>query len=302
MAPTTKIMIYGITDWRGLYENSETRRRKNLGWVLTPNRHDSMAFGRLMARGSEGLQTFGAWMILLQLSSRGPYCYRGILCDSDGHPYSIEDMAVKTRALTGDLEAAIKELIKLGWMFETKGPIDAIYVGNPQPYGETDNPPVDSAGSSVNLQGASVDSEVSTEKSCAKNKSKSKNKNKPPHTETGTKGKASFPATNAGRGVIYSIPKNLKTDYFLKAWAGWVSHLRERFGGASSMQLEGHLTSLKEDSPQVATQRINQAVALGFRMPCDRDKLSTPPGGPVRRGNDVAAMAQKIADELGFDD
>ena len=82
-------MIYGITDWRGLYENSETRRRKNLGWVLTPNRHDSIAFGRLMARGSDGLKIFGAWMILLQLSSRGPYKYRGILCDSDGKPYTV---------------------------------------------------------------------------------------------------------------------------------------------------------------------------------------------------------------------
>ena len=295
-------MIYGITDWRGLYENSETRRRKNLGWVLTPNRHDSMAFGRLMARGSEGLQIFGAWMILLQLSSRGPYCYRGILCDSDGNPYSVEDMAVKTRALTGDLQAAINELVHLGWMYESKGPIDVIYAGNPQPYGETDAPSVDSAGSSVILQGASVDSGVSTEKSCAKNKSKNKQKNNTPHTETGTKGKTLLPATNAGRGVIYSIPQNLKTDAFMNAWAGWVSHLKERFGGASSMQLEGHLISLKEDSPQVATQRITQAVALGFRMPCDRDKLSTPPDGPVRRGNDVATMAQKIADELGFND
>lgn len=296
-------MIYGITDWRGLYENSETRRRKNLGWVLTPNRHDSMAFGRLMARGSEGLQIFGAWMVLLQLSSRGPYCYRGILCDSDGNPYSVEDMAVKTRALTGDLESAIKELIKLGWMYGSKGPIDVIYAGNPQPYGETDAPPVDSAGSSVNLLGPSVDSEVSPVKSCAKYKSKNKQKNKHPlDTETGTKGKAPFPATNAGRGAIYSIPKNLKTDGFLKAWRAWVAHLRERFGGASSMQLEGHLASLKEDSPEVAAARIQQAMNLGFRMPCDRDKLNVPTDARVHRGDDVANMAQKIADELGFND
>ncbi len=51
-------MVYSVRDWAELYENAETRKRKQLGWVLVPNRHDSLAFCKLMAQGAEGLKAF----------------------------------------------------------------------------------------------------------------------------------------------------------------------------------------------------------------------------------------------------
>jgi len=255
-------VIYGVKDWRTLYENADTRRRKNLGWVLTPNRHDSMAFGTLMAKGSEGLKIFGAWMVLLQLSSRGPYQFRGILCDSDGHPYTIAAMAVKTRVLICDLQLSIPVLVDLGWMYGKNTQIYSIY-------GQE-------AVSSVDSDGSSVDLDDSTADSCSKYKKKYKKK-KPPLVGEG------------------NFPPSLKTKCFEEAWEKWQLHLGERYGGASLMQLEGHLAMLANDVPEVAAERLTQAIDLGFRMPCQAGKISAPPPEPV---NDVSALKKKIQNEL----
>jgi len=277
-------MIYGIKDWRALYENAETRRRKNLGWVLTPNRHDSMAFGKLMARGTEGLTIFGAWMVLLQLSSRGPYCYRGILCDSDGHPYSIEAMAVKTRVLISDLELSIPVLVELKWLFATNRDLFTIYVNNPQPYGETEPPHVETEPPDVNPQGLYVDLEIPTQKPCAKYKRKNKNNNpptKPKHSKT---------------GGGYLIPEKLKAEPFMESWSRWVVHLKQRQGSVSSTQLAGHLDELKNDAPATACERLEKAIKLGYRMPCKGGNA----GGAVKSlPNDVDALTAKIEKEIG---
>lgn len=110
--------IIAIRDWSNLYENSETRRRKQLGWVLTPNRHDSLAFCRLMARGEEGVAIFGIWNILLQLASRGKEEVRGYLVADSGRPYSVTDMAIKSRAPESTIELAIPVLLEIGWLCE----------------------------------------------------------------------------------------------------------------------------------------------------------------------------------------
>jgi len=280
-------MIYGVTNWRALYENGETRRRKNLGWVLTPNRHDSMAFGRLMAKGSEGLKIFGGWMVLLQLASRGPYIYRGILCDSDGAPYSIEDMAVKTRVLLSDLNLSIPVLVELGWMFGTEGDLLTIYASNPQPYGENEPAPVDSDGSCGELQGPSVEIDVSEPVSRLKNKSKSKKKNNPPQPKSQAPTK---------RGGSFQIPEQLKTEIFLETWPRWVAHLQERQGYASTPQLQSHLEDLANDAPAIAAERLAKAIELGFRAPSSRDKITAPPN---LSSNGVADLAAKIESELG---
>jgi len=270
-------MIYGVTNWRTLYENADTRRRKNLGWVLTPNRHDSMAFGTLMAKGSEGLQIFGVWMVLLQLSSRGPYEYRGILCDSDGNPYSLEAMAVKTRVLISDLEKAIPVLVDLGWMYGENTPINSIY-------GKSDVLSVDSDVSSVDPQPNSVGELHAAAESCSKYKRKQKRKHPPIVWED----KIQNLKTKA-------IPEHLQTECFQEAWEKWIKHLDERFGGASPTQLESHLAELQPDSPEIAAERLLKAINLGFRMPCDADKVSAP---PPELPSEVMALAAKIRKEF----
>jgi len=110
--------ILAVRDWVNLYENSETRRRKQLGWVLTPNRHDSLAYCRLMNKGEEGCMIFGVWNVLLQLSSRGTEEVRGFFVDDSGNPYTIEDMSIKTRVPESALNKSIPILVELGWLCE----------------------------------------------------------------------------------------------------------------------------------------------------------------------------------------
>ena len=110
--------ILAVRDWVNLYENSETRRRKQLGWVLTPNRHDSLAYCRLMNKGEEGCMIFGVWNVLLQLSSRGTEEVRGFFVDDSGNPYTIEDMSIKTRVPESALNTSIPILVELGWLCE----------------------------------------------------------------------------------------------------------------------------------------------------------------------------------------
>ena len=110
--------ILTVRDWVDLYENSETRRRKQLGWVLTPNRHDSLGYCRLMAKGEEGCLIFGVWNVLLQLASRGTEEVRGYFVDDLGNPYSILDISIKTRVPETALEKSIPILIEIGWLIE----------------------------------------------------------------------------------------------------------------------------------------------------------------------------------------
>lgn len=109
-------MMYAVRDWAELYENSETKKRLNLGWVLVPNRHDSLVFCRLMARGEEGLIIFGVWNLVLQLASRGRQARRGLLCSDTGEPYTAEDIAVKTRAPVDAISRGLDTLVELGWL------------------------------------------------------------------------------------------------------------------------------------------------------------------------------------------
>ena len=110
--------ILAVRDWCELYENSETRRRKQLGWVLTPNRHDSLGYCRLMAKGEEGCMIFGVWNVLLQMASRGAEETRGFFVDDSGKPYSRIDMSIKSRVPEAALEKAIPILIEIGWLVE----------------------------------------------------------------------------------------------------------------------------------------------------------------------------------------
>ena len=111
-------MILAVRDWDTLYENSETRKRKQLGWVLTPNRHDSLGYCKLMALGDQGLMIFGVWNVLLQLSSRGEEKARGYFVDDSLMPYSLADISIKTRVQIPHLKEAIPVLIDIGWLCE----------------------------------------------------------------------------------------------------------------------------------------------------------------------------------------
>lgn len=113
-------MMYAVRDWTELYENAETKKRLNLGWVLVPNRHDSLAFCRMMAKGEEGLVIFGVWNLVLQLASRGKQARRGLLCSDAGEAYTAEDIAIKTRAPIDSISRGLDSLVELGWLIKVE--------------------------------------------------------------------------------------------------------------------------------------------------------------------------------------
>jgi hypothetical protein len=290
--------IYGVRNWRHLYENADTRRRKNLGWVLTPNRQDSRAYGRIMARGSDGLKVFGGWMVLLQLASRGPVELRGVLCDSDGNPYSIEDMAIKTRLLIPDLEFTIEVLTNHNWLFVESQTVTNKTQKNTNGIVELPHKIVDLLGGEIDV--FPLENKQPTEKnsgnhnpapeSCLKNKKKNKNKNPlSPLPPTNNDAKP----LKTGGGIL-QIPNQLNTEPFLKAWGLWVEHLGERFGGASNYQLAAHLRILNKDNPEAACERLNKSIELGFRAPCK--PATQTPSAP--RVNELDELKRKIERQI----
>ena len=102
-----------INEWDELFENHESRKLKFLTWIRMPNTHDSVAYCRLMTR-KDGPEIFAAWILLVQLASK--CSVRSELISSDGRPYSIQDIAVKTRAPQRIFEKAIPYLSEVGWI------------------------------------------------------------------------------------------------------------------------------------------------------------------------------------------
>lgn len=222
--------MYAIRDWTELYENAETKKRLNLGWVLVPNRHDSLAFCRLMAKGERGLIIFGVWNLVLQLASRGKQSRRGLLCSDCGEAYTAEDIAVKTRAAVDAILPALNELVELGWLIE----IDPSASHAALPVSHAALPASHAA------LPADDDKQVS--------KKESKKERKPPCN---------------GGGL--EIPKPIDNQAFNTEWKNWLGHLKAK-GTPSRETLQSHLEELTQH-PNTAPQRLRLAIKLGLRAP-----------------------------------
>jgi len=105
--------LFSIKDWDALFEIGASRKLKTMGWVAMPNRHDSIAYCRMMAR-KDGPEIFAAWILIVQLASR--CAVRGILASSDGRPYCPEEMAAKTRGPERIFSLALPYLCEVGWV------------------------------------------------------------------------------------------------------------------------------------------------------------------------------------------
>jgi len=106
--------MYIIKHWNDLFETAETRKLQHLRWVPVPNKHDGKSFRRI-ANLQNGLDVFGAWMLILQIASKMPV--RGQLKDEDG-PITSEDMSLMTGFPKERFETAIQILSdpKIGWL------------------------------------------------------------------------------------------------------------------------------------------------------------------------------------------
>lgn len=61
---------YRIKDWDKHYETAETRKLVSLRWLPIPNKHDGLGFRRIAAQ-SNAAELFTAWILILQVASKG---------------------------------------------------------------------------------------------------------------------------------------------------------------------------------------------------------------------------------------
>lgn len=86
--------LYRIKDWDALYETAETRKLENLRWVPVPNKHDGLGFRRL-AQQRNRCELLAAWLLLVQVASKGRRGHRGVLA-RDSRPLDAEDLSLMT--------------------------------------------------------------------------------------------------------------------------------------------------------------------------------------------------------------
>lgn len=106
-------MAYRIRDWNLHYENNRTRELKKLDWVPLPNSLDSDGFVTLM-RHRHGLAHFGAWIIILQIASKGHP--RGTLTRSNGSQHDAESLSKLGRTSVEVMSTALLRLVEVGWI------------------------------------------------------------------------------------------------------------------------------------------------------------------------------------------
>lgn len=106
---------YRIKDW-SRYETHETRKIKSLSWVPIPNKHDGLSFKRIAMR-PDACEIFTAWILILQVASKGDQEQRGLL-ERDGVPLTPDDLGMMTGYGSGIFEKAYKVLsdVSIGWL------------------------------------------------------------------------------------------------------------------------------------------------------------------------------------------
>lgn len=247
-------MIYSVRDWGNLYENHETRKRKFLGWVLVPNKHDSLAYCTIMSR-PDGLQVFGAWNLILQCASR--CTERGKLVSDTGKPYSPQDIATKTRAKVSEIENALVVLVEVGWL-------------------SVERLPAASGGSSAAKAARPADKAAPSAGKAARpavfpaaSKEVSKKESKTPLTPQ------TLLANDAKKGGF--IPKDLQDDEFEKMWRVWLEHNEEKGKPLTMTCQRAQLAELSPSGPAQAVKQLQTAIVRNWQGPAMVDKQTPAP-------------------------
>lgn len=100
-----------IRNWDRHYETNDTRKLVSLHWVKIPNQQDSLSY-RLIAAHPRGSEIFAAWVLILQVASKGRKEERGNL------PLSPDELGIVTGFPAEIFSLAIDFLKtpKIGWI------------------------------------------------------------------------------------------------------------------------------------------------------------------------------------------
>lgn len=105
---------YRIKNWNQVFENSESRKLKNLNWVPLPNSWEGLGYARV-TKHKNAVTIMAAWPLVIQIGSKCPQ--RGLLAKVDA-PLSVEDMADLTRMPAQIFDRALEALVDplIGWV------------------------------------------------------------------------------------------------------------------------------------------------------------------------------------------
>lgn len=122
--------VYQISRWSEVFENSESRKLKTLGWVSFPVDLDSTGYHSLIDTFKKDAPTiYGAWTALVCVAAK---CHkRGVLASTNGQPMPLSLIASKARFSLGVMQRmwdwATSESV--GWIEVANTPGDS--PGNP---------------------------------------------------------------------------------------------------------------------------------------------------------------------------
>ena len=108
--------MYTIHKWSETFENSDTRKRQRLGWVLFPSGCDSIGYIDLMEYGSAGVAAFGTFASICQWSATSCRDVRGRLARSDGSEMTHKQIAAVIRQPIAVVDRSIEILVAIGWL------------------------------------------------------------------------------------------------------------------------------------------------------------------------------------------
>lgn len=105
-----------IKNWNEHYETAETRKLGTLHWVKVPNQQDSLAY-RLIASHKRGAEIFAAWILMVQVASKGKREERGNI------PLSPDELGIVTGFPAEVFKLAIDFLKtpKIAWIEDIPG-------------------------------------------------------------------------------------------------------------------------------------------------------------------------------------
>lgn len=108
--------LYKVARWDSIYETAETRKLENLRWVPMPNKLDGLGLRRVAAH-RDRCDLFAAWVLLVEIASKGRRGERGTL-SRDGEPLSADDLALMTGFPSSIFDKALAFFSdpKQGWL------------------------------------------------------------------------------------------------------------------------------------------------------------------------------------------
>lgn len=251
-------MTYRIRDWGELYETASTRKRKQLGWVLVPNRHDSLGYNQIINR-TDGLEIFAAWVLILQVASRCPT--RGLLVSDTGKPYTAADISAKTRAPIDKIESAFGALVEIGWL--------------------------ESANKVAGRANKVADYPDKVAALVPKCQDEERKKDKKERKIT--------PPTPQG-GVGEEFESSLFSDpQFVRMWAAWLDHHKEKGRPLTAGRQVQHINDLESSAPAEAIKRLQLSIARDWQAPAAPEEKKRTPGDNA--GARLLAQAEELSKE-----